>query len=295
MNDRMYARRGDPGEPGDAARARRRRDRARRGRARLARRARRRAGCPSPRALLDARSRRSLPGRPRPLGRPAGAGHRRRHPRADRPGALHRQPLQRPHGPRARRGGRPPRRRGDPGRRQRRAARAAPASRRVDVETAAELGAAVRDRVRRRRRAADGRRRRPTSGRRRRSRGRSRASGRTASSCDLEPTEDILAGLAAARRDGPDARRLRRRARAPTRSSAPAAKLERKGVDAIVFNDVSRPEIGFDSHRERGDDRRARRRAPRAARLQGRGRRRDPRPGRGAPVPDRAPRAEPRD
>jgi phosphopantothenoylcysteine decarboxylase/phosphopantothenate--cysteine ligase len=24
-------------------------------------------------------------------------------------------------------------------------------------------------------------------------------------------------------------------------------KLERKGVDAIVFNDVSRPEIGFDS------------------------------------------------
>ena len=82
------------------------------------------------------------------LGRPAGPGHRRRHPRADRPGALHRQPLQRPDGRRAgRRGGR---------------ARGAevtliaanvgvplPAGvETIAVETTAELDAAVRERVR---------------------------------------------------------------------------------------------------------------------------------------------------
>ncbi len=64
----------------------------------------------------------------------------------------------------------------------------------------------------------------------------------------LQPTEDILAGVAARRRDdqtlvgfaaetGPDAIERAR------------AKLERKAVDAIVFNDVSRAEIGFDSER----------------------------------------------
>ena len=42
---------------------------------------------------------------------PARPGHRRRHPRGDRPGALHRQPLQRPDGRRARRSRGPPRRR----------------------------------------------------------------------------------------------------------------------------------------------------------------------------------------
>jgi phosphopantothenoylcysteine decarboxylase/phosphopantothenate--cysteine ligase len=62
---------------------------------------------------------------------------------------------------------------------------------------------------------------------------------------DLEPTEDILAALAARRSDGqtivgfaaetdPDPARARQ-------------KLERKGADAIVFNDVSRSEIGFES------------------------------------------------
>ena len=62
----------------------------------------------------------------------------------------------------------------------------------------------------------------------------------------LEATEDILAGLAAGRRadqtlvgfaaeTGPEAIERARE------------KLERKGIDAIVFNDVSRPEIGFDS------------------------------------------------
>jgi phosphopantothenoylcysteine decarboxylase/phosphopantothenate--cysteine ligase len=62
---------------------------------------------------------------------------------------------------------------------------------------------------------------------------------------DLEATEDILAALASRRRDDqtivgfaaetdPDPKRARE-------------KLERKGADAIVFNDVSRSEIGFES------------------------------------------------
>ena len=82
---------------------------------------------PDPERLL-ARVEAALPSGEPPLGRPAGAGHRRRHPRADRPGPLHRQPLQRPHGHRPRRRRRPARRRGDPDRRQRRPARARPAS-----------------------------------------------------------------------------------------------------------------------------------------------------------------------
>jgi phosphopantothenoylcysteine decarboxylase / phosphopantothenate---cysteine ligase len=64
----------------------------------------------------------------------------------------------------------------------------------------------------------------------------------------LEETEDVIAGLAAERspeqtlvgfaaEHGPDAIERARR------------KLERKGLDAIVFNDVSRAEIGFDSER----------------------------------------------
>jgi phosphopantothenoylcysteine decarboxylase / phosphopantothenate---cysteine ligase len=62
---------------------------------------------------------------------------------------------------------------------------------------------------------------------------------------DLEATEDILAALGGRRREGqtivgfaaetdPDPQRARE-------------KLERKGADAIVFNDVSRSEIGFES------------------------------------------------
>ena len=62
----------------------------------------------------------------------------------------------------------------------------------------------------------------------------------------LEETEDVIAGLAAERSDrqtlvafaaehGPEAIERAR------------AKLERKRVDAVVCNDVSRPDIGFDS------------------------------------------------
>ena len=58
---------------------------------------------------------------------------------------------------------------------------------------------------------------------------------------------------------------------AGARRRAPATKLERKGLDAIVVNDISRAEIGFDSDEnevtivDRGG------RAPRRARVEGRG------------------------
>jgi phosphopantothenoylcysteine decarboxylase/phosphopantothenate--cysteine ligase len=62
----------------------------------------------------------------------------------------------------------------------------------------------------------------------------------------LEPTADILAGLAAARSEGQTIVGFAaehgeggvERAR---------AKLDRKGADMIVLNDVSDPEIGFES------------------------------------------------
>ena len=62
---------------------------------------------------------------------------------------------------------------------------------------------------------------------------------------DLEPTEDILAGLATRRRPGQTLVGFA----AETTDGIDRAreKLERKGVDAIVLNDVSRPEIGFES------------------------------------------------
>jgi phosphopantothenoylcysteine decarboxylase/phosphopantothenate--cysteine ligase len=62
----------------------------------------------------------------------------------------------------------------------------------------------------------------------------------------LAPTEDILAGVAASRQPG----QVLIGFAAETGTGAierARAKLERKAVDAIVFNDVSRPEIGFDS------------------------------------------------
>ena len=64
----------------------------------------------------------------------------------------------------------------------------------------------------------------------------------------LEPTEDILAGVAAERRPGQTLVGFAAETGADAIERA-RAKLERKGVDAIVFNDVSRPEIGFDSQR----------------------------------------------
>jgi phosphopantothenoylcysteine decarboxylase/phosphopantothenate--cysteine ligase len=62
----------------------------------------------------------------------------------------------------------------------------------------------------------------------------------------LVATEDILARAAAERRPGQTLVGFAAETGAGSIERA-RAKLERKSVDAIVFNDVSRPEIGFDS------------------------------------------------
>jgi phosphopantothenoylcysteine decarboxylase/phosphopantothenate--cysteine ligase len=62
----------------------------------------------------------------------------------------------------------------------------------------------------------------------------------------LEPTEDVLSGLAAGRRDG----QLLIGFAAEHGDGAVAygrGKLERKNLDAVVVNDVGRPGIGFDA------------------------------------------------
>ena len=61
------------------------------------------------------------------------------------------------------------------------------------------------------------------------------------------PPTDVLAALSAERAPGPDARRASPPSTARARSSAARGKLERKGLDAVVVNDISRPEIGFDA------------------------------------------------
>jgi phosphopantothenoylcysteine decarboxylase/phosphopantothenate--cysteine ligase len=62
---------------------------------------------------------------------------------------------------------------------------------------------------------------------------------------DLEATEDILAALAARRRE--DQTIIGFAAETDPDPARAREKLERKGADAIVFNDVSRAEIGFES------------------------------------------------
>jgi len=118
---------------------------------------------------------------------------------------------------------------------------------RVDVETAAELEAAVRERfpschlLLMAAAVADYRPADVVAGKIRREQD-------SELELRLEPTEDVLASVAA------------ERSRAQTIVGFAAEhggdaigrgreKLGRKGVDAIVVNDVSRPEIGFDSER----------------------------------------------
>jgi phosphopantothenoylcysteine decarboxylase / phosphopantothenate---cysteine ligase len=119
---------------------------------------------------------------------------------------------------------------------------AAPGVRRVDVETAAELNSALEaefgssDVLLMAAAPADFR---PSES------AESKISREGTLELDLEATEDILAGLGARSREdqtivGFAAETGADRARA-------REKLERKGADAIVFNDVSRPEIGFES------------------------------------------------
>jgi phosphopantothenoylcysteine decarboxylase/phosphopantothenate--cysteine ligase len=117
--------------------------------------------------------------------------------------------------------------------------------RRVDVETTAEMAAAIRERFERTHvllmaaAVADFRAARVAAGKIERE-------GAGPVELPLERTEDVLAGLAGLRtteqtvvgfaaEHGADAIERAR------------AKLERKGLDAIVFNDVSRSDIGFDS------------------------------------------------
>ncbi|HEY1595958.1 MAG TPA: bifunctional phosphopantothenoylcysteine decarboxylase/phosphopantothenate--cysteine ligase CoaBC [Thermoleophilaceae bacterium] len=71
-------------------------------------------------------------------------------------------------------------------------------------------------------------------------------SGRDGLTVELEPTTDVLAALAAERRPG---QTIVGFAAEHGEGAAERArgKLERKGVDAIVLNDVSRPGIGFDT------------------------------------------------
>jgi phosphopantothenoylcysteine decarboxylase / phosphopantothenate---cysteine ligase len=62
---------------------------------------------------------------------------------------------------------------------------------------------------------------------------------------DLEPTEDILAALSSRRREGQTI--VGFAAETDAGLDRAREKLERKGADAIVLNDVSRAEIGFES------------------------------------------------
>jgi phosphopantothenoylcysteine decarboxylase/phosphopantothenate--cysteine ligase len=62
---------------------------------------------------------------------------------------------------------------------------------------------------------------------------------------DLEATEDILAALASRRREGQTI--VGFAAETDAGIDRAREKLERKGADAIVLNDVSRAEIGFES------------------------------------------------
>jgi phosphopantothenoylcysteine decarboxylase/phosphopantothenate--cysteine ligase len=62
---------------------------------------------------------------------------------------------------------------------------------------------------------------------------------------DLEATDDILAALGARRREGQTV--IGFAAETDAGLDRAREKLERKGADAIVLNDVSRSEIGFES------------------------------------------------
>ncbi|QEC48921.1 bifunctional phosphopantothenoylcysteine decarboxylase/phosphopantothenate--cysteine ligase CoaBC [Baekduia soli] len=63
----------------------------------------------------------------------------------------------------------------------------------------------------------------------------------------LERTEDVLSGLAAVRRPAQTLVGFAAEHGAPALAHG-RDKLERKGLDAVVVNDVSQPGIGFDSH-----------------------------------------------
>ncbi len=119
----------------------------------------------------------------------------------------------------------------------------APGVERIDVETAAELASALHaefDRADVLVMAAA-----PADFRPRTAAGEKIHRRREGIELDFEPTEDILAALAKDRREGQTVIGFA----AETSAGVERAreKLERKGADAIVLNDVSRSEIGFES------------------------------------------------
>jgi phosphopantothenoylcysteine decarboxylase / phosphopantothenate---cysteine ligase len=121
---------------------------------------------------------------------------------------------------------------------------APPGVRRVDVETAAELGGALArefhstDVLVMAAAPADFRPAQPAGTKIHRERP-------DGLELDLEPTEDILAGLSARRRE--DQTIIGFAAETDAGVERAREKLARKGADAIVLNDVSRAEIGFES------------------------------------------------
>jgi phosphopantothenoylcysteine decarboxylase/phosphopantothenate--cysteine ligase len=116
---------------------------------------------------------------------------------------------------------------------------------RIDVETTAELADAVRNEFERSHvllmaaAVADFRATDPEAGKIERE-------GDEPVKLALERTEDVLAGLAGLRTDEQTVVGFAAEHGADAISRA-REKLERKGLDAIVFNDVSRSDIGFDS------------------------------------------------
>jgi phosphopantothenoylcysteine decarboxylase/phosphopantothenate--cysteine ligase len=123
-----------------------------------------------------------------------------------------------------------------------------PGVRRIDVETAAELAAAAASEFAQAHvllmaaAPADFRAASPAEGKLQRS---------GSLDLSLEPTEDILASLSASRVEGQTIVGFAAEAAASREQAVERArgKLERKGADLIVFNDVSNPEIGFESER----------------------------------------------
>jgi phosphopantothenoylcysteine decarboxylase/phosphopantothenate--cysteine ligase len=76
--------------------------------------------------------------------------------------------------------------------------------------------------------------------------GKIKKTGRDGLALELEPTPDVLAGLAAERRAGQTLVGFAAEHGEGGLEHA-RGKLERKGLDAVVLNDISDPEIGFDS------------------------------------------------
>ena len=202
---------------------------------------------------------------PRDLAGRARARHRRRHPRADRRRAGHRQPLVGQAGLRHRRRGR---RRGAPRSRSSRTVELPgrrPASRSSPVETAAEMAEAVLERGADRRRRRHGRRRgRLPPGRRRPTARSRRTPGAPADRARADPRHPRRARRGASA-PGQVARRLRRRDRRPRRQR------QRQAATASTSTSSSpttcrRPGVGFEHDTNAVDHPRRRRRSCRVSR-----------------------------